>query len=210
MRRSIQRSITHLLTYLILGPILTTYIPSASTECSAMGILNIGGKVNVHRNFYINTRSAPHVNHLSKQSRKRRSSATQVRKGYDPTTKECASTCWEHSHILTSLIKLRYSVQLGDAHSTDFNGSSTCVGLSIWCWDIPLLQVCNDSIDSFSTENGLDRQVLVHPTPEPTPTEYCLDVPVLFYHHIQPLTMQRAMEDSLSVDPITFERHSIS
>lgn len=57
-------------------------------------------------------------------------------------------------------------------------------------------------------KNGLDRQVLVHPTPEPTPTEYCLDVPVLFYHHIQPLTIAKERwEDSLSVDPINFERH---
>lgn len=48
------------------------------------------------------------------------------------------------------------------------------------------------------------------PTPEPTPTEFCLDVPVLFYHHIQPITVAKERwEETLSVDPVNFERHII-
>ena len=56
------------------------------------------------------------------------------------------------------------------------------------------------------TQKHVDKVI----PPEPTPTDYCLDVPVLFYHHIQPLTIAKERwEDSLSVDPTNFERHIV-
>lgn len=60
------------------------------------------------------------------------------------------------------------------------------------------------SIVKEKTQKHMDQVI----SPRPTPTEYCLDVPVLFYHHIQPLTIAKERwEDSLSVDPVNFERH---
>lgn len=45
------------------------------------------------------------------------------------------------------------------------------------------------------------------PTPIPKPAGYCLNVPVLFYHHVQPQTMASAKgQTSLSVDNVIFDR----
>ena len=56
--------------------------------------------------------------------------------------------------------------------------------------------------------NKVEKQHSATPTPEPTPTDFCLDVPVLFYHHIQPIAIAKEKwEDSLSVDPVNFDRH---